>query len=135
MIDRLSDCVFNLEKNELKLPCRGFFFFFPPSLVKSAVARLKKREMFCTISPQQKKIQLCPTLTEQLGSRVSKKIAEPLNTEPFDYHELCSVHGRQCCFSLAKYPLHTHAHIQRTRGGEIVSSSRKPERETGCQVT
>ena len=32
---------------------------------------------------------------------------EPLNTAPFDYYELCSVHGRQCGFSLAEYMVHT----------------------------
>lgn len=42
---------------------------------------------------------------------------EPLHTEPFYCHELCSVHGRQGCFSSAKDTLHTRARENCGRGG------------------
>lgn len=41
---------------------------------------------------------------------VSAKTVKPLNSEAFDYCELCSVHVQQCCFSLAEYTAHTHTH-------------------------
>lgn len=40
---------------------------------------------------------------------VSAKTVKPLNSEAFDYCELCSVHAKQCCFSLAEYTAHTHS--------------------------
>lgn len=45
---------------------------------------------------------------------VSAKTVKPLNSEAFDYCELCSVHAQQCCFSLAEYTAHTHTQEHRT---------------------
>lgn len=42
---------------------------------------------------------------------VSAKPVKPLNSEAFDYCELCSVHAQQCCFSLAEYTEHTLKNI------------------------
>lgn len=60
---------------------------------------------------------------------MSTKTVKPLNSEAFDYRELCSVHAQQGCFSLAEYTAHTRTQGYRSTG------RKKPEQATGCQVS